>query len=534
MKETTMCAEKRKASALGWWVSLALSLAACKGNGDGEAGVLVVPPPSLPPAPQLELSLTSVDFDSEKAGGKSFGIVSNTEWSLGCTSHGDWCSVTPASGSGNTTVTVHVSENHGNADRHAFVRVAAGNLRKTVAVMQPYARPVVSGYGPHQAGAGASLTLWGNNFSPVPSENHVTLHGVPAEVFSSTPHEIKITVPSSILSTGLLRVTVAGNTATFAVPFTYLPRATVHTSAGNVQGSGHAQLSFPRGITVDGDGTLFVADTFNHRILKVTEGEVETLAGNNVAGHADGLGSQAQFSSPEGMAMDVQGNLYVADTQNHLIRKLTPWGEVSTLAGTTPGSGQAQLHSPRAIAVDTEGNLFVADSGNHRILKLTQAGVLSTLAGSGIAGVANGTGSQAQFHSPCAIAVDAEGNLYVVDEASHRIRKVTQAGVVSTLAGGAEGFAEGVGIAARFNSPSGIAVDAAGNLYVADSGNHRIRRVTPWGAVSTLAGRGTRGHEDGAGNVAQFHSPHGVALDAEGNLFVADSENHRVREITLE
>jgi DNA-binding beta-propeller fold protein YncE len=145
----------------------------------------------------------------------------------------------------------------------------------------------------------------------------------------------------------------------------------------------------------------------------------------------------------------------------------------------------------------------------------------------------HGTGSNAQFSNPHNIAIDIWGNLYVTDYDSHRIRKVTPSGVVTTLAGGAPGDADGVGNNARFNSPTGIAVDAAGNLYVADSGNHLIRRVTPWGAVSTLAGIGISGFEDGFGNIAQFASPHGIALSAPGNLYVADYQNNRIRLINL-
>ncbi|MDR1850346.1 MAG: immunity 26 domain-containing protein, partial [Zoogloeaceae bacterium] len=301
----------------------------------------------------------------------------------------------------------------------------------------------------------------------------------------------------------------------------------------------------PFGIAIDATGNLYVADMQNDSIRKVTpNGEVSTLAGGE-KGFADGQGRAARFSSPFGIAIDATGNLYVADRSNHRIRKVTPDGEVSTLAGggdegggCVDGEGSvARFEYPSDIAIDAAGNLYVADHDNNRIRKITPKGEVSTLAGGGPTGCdsgayADGQGSAARFNAPSGIAIDAAGNLYVTDEDNCRIRKVTPDGEVSTIAGSDwRGFADGEGSAARFYKPCGITADAAGNLYVVDLYNNRIRKVTPDGKVSTLAGSGEKGFADGEGSVARFKLPDSIAVDAAGNLYVTDTQNHRIRKI---
>jgi DNA-binding beta-propeller fold protein YncE len=231
------------------------------------------------------------------------------------------------------------------------------------------------------------------------------------------------------------------------------------------------------GIAVDAAGNLYVADKWNHRIRKITPaGEVSTLAGGE-EGFADGVGSDSRFNKPRGIAIDAAGNLYVADSSNDRIRKITPAGEVSTIAGT-------RFTRPSSIAIDAAGKLYVAELGDDRIHKITPEGKVSTLAF--FANLLNSKNSDSnygggdtgfEFDTPGGIAIDRAGNLYVADTGNHRIRKITPAEEVSTLAGGEEGFADGSGNDARFSHPSGIAIDAAGNLYVADRGNHRIRKI---------------------------------------------------------
>ncbi len=270
---------------------------------------------------------------------------------------------------------------------------------------------------------------------------------------------------------------------------------------------------------------------------------VPLAGGSSVLDHTDGNGGNARFFNPTGAAVDASGNLYVADGGDHTIRKVSAGGSVTTLAGSsgqpgsTDGTGSgARFLYPFAVAVDSGGNVFVADSGNHNIRRISPGGSVSTLAGNaGIQGSADGTGSAALFNQPGGIAVDGAGNVYVSDTNNGTIRKVTPAGVVTTLAGavGQNGFADGAGGSAKFNFPAGLAADAAGNIYVADLDNSVIRKVTQGGSVSTLAGNpGVSGSVDGQGGAAMFNHPSSVSLDGAGNVFVADTSNQTVRMIS--
>ncbi len=312
--------------------------------------------------------------------------------------------------------------------------------------------------------------------------------------------------------------------------------------AGSTDGTGAAaRFLIPCGVAVDSSGNVYVGDTGNDTIRKITPaGVVTTLAGTaGQAGSTDGTGAAARFRTPYGIAIDASGNLYVADTNNDTIRKITPAGVVTTLAGTagaagsTDGTGTAaRFNSPLGIAIDASGNVYVADSDNDTIRKITPAGVVTTLAGTaGVAGSTDGTGAAARFSFPLGIGVDAAGNVYVADSNNDTIRKITPAGVVTTLAGtaGAAGSTDGTGAAARFNTPYGLAVDASGNVYVADKVNDTIRKITPAGVVTTPAG--TAG-QVGSTNGGLFNAPVGVAVDASGNLYVADSRNDTIRKIT--
>jgi sugar lactone lactonase YvrE len=272
---------------------------------------------------------------------------------------------------------------------------------------------------------------------------------------------------------------------------------------------------------------------------------MEVLAGSGSAGFADGAGAAAQFDYPWGFAVDGEGSIIIADQDNDIVRKLTPDGTVSTLAGSgsreyagsrgfADGTGAAaQFNSPSGVAVDGEGSIIIADQCNHRVRKITPDGTVSTLAGSGSEGLADGAGAAAQFNCPVGVAVDGEGNIIIADTGNHCVRKLTPDGTVSTLAGsGSAGFADGAGAAAQFNDPWAVAVDGEGNIIIADTGNHCVRKLTPDGIVSTLAGSGSAGFTDGAGTAAQFDIPVGVAVDGEGNIIIADSGNKRVRKIT--
>jgi arabinan endo-1,5-alpha-L-arabinosidase len=314
--------------------------------------------------------------------------------------------------------------------------------------------------------------------------------------------------------------------------------------AGSADGAGMAaRFNYPADVTADSGGIIYVADTANHTIRRISPvGAVTTLAGQaGSSGSADGTGAAARFNHPAGAAVDGAGNVYVADTDNATIRKITPAGVVSTLAGTAGARGSADgtgsaasFNGPSGIAADTAGNLYVADTLNHTIRRVTPVGAVSVLAGTaGASGSADGTGSAARFHGPQGLAIDGAGNLYVADTNNDTIRKIILSnGVVSTVAGqaGVSGSADGAGSQAQFFFTSGVAVDAAGNLFVADTDNSTIREVTPSGGVATIAGQaGTTGGADGVDGAARFNFPSGVAADNSGNIYVADASNHAIR-----
>ena len=263
-------------------------------------------------------------------------------------------------------------------------------------------------------------------------------------------------------------------------------------------------------------------------------GVVGTLAGST-AGYTDDTGAAAQFNSPRGVAVDGSGNLFIADGTNHRIRKVTQAGVVTTLAGSTQGyldgtGAAAQFNSPYGIVVSPDNIVFVADPLNNRIRKVTQAGVVTTLAGS-TQGYLDGTGTAARFGALQGIALDAWGNLYIGDGPNNRIRKVTQTGVVTTVAGSTLGDTDGPVASAKFRNPRGIAVAADGTLYVVDNSNNRIRKISPDGVVSILAGT-SFGSNDGTGTTAQFASPGGITLSNDGTtLYVTDNSNNRIRKI---
>ncbi|MFA6545101.1 MAG: immunoglobulin domain-containing protein [Limisphaerales bacterium] len=340
--------------------------------------------------------------------------------------------------------------------------------------------------------------------------------------------------------------------ALLAAPFAPSARAqsTINSFAGLAGVSGSvdaggtaARFNAPSGVAVDGSGNVYVVESANNTVRKITAlADVSTLAGlAGVAGSTDSTNTAARFKTPGGVAVDTSGNVYVADYGNHTIRKIAPDGTVTTLAGlagspgTADGTGNAaRFSSPGGVAVDNSGNVYVADTANCAIRKITSGGVVTTLAGTaGTFGSADGTGTAARFFLPFGIAVDSSGNVYVADTQNCTLRKITSSGAVTTLAGsaGVAGNADGTGAAAQFRSPKGVAVDSTGSLFVADSGNDVIRKVSSAGVVVTLAGTaGVKGSTDGDGATARFRGPVGVAVDIAGNIYIADSGNHTIRQ----
>jgi sugar lactone lactonase YvrE len=296
-----------------------------------------------------------------------------------------------------------------------------------------------------------------------------------------------------------ITLTGTGMSQSVYTPYAFTNFAGMPGGARNVDGTGSAaRFSYPAGVAVDSAGNVYVADFGNHTIRKVTlAGAVTTLAGSaGQRGSTDGTGSAARFSAPSGVAVDNAGNIYVLEPPTFTVRKVTPAGVVTTLAGSAGQSGSADGIGSAArfggafgrflvfhgLAADSAGNVFVADSWNRTIRKITPAGAVTTLSGSaGVQGRVDGASGLARFNSPTHVAVDSTGNVYVADTSNHTIRKITPAGEVTTLAGSAEkkGSADGVGSKALFSGPHGVAVDSAGNVYVADGANHRITKGTP-------------------------------------------------------
>ena len=289
------------------------------------------------------------------------------------------------------------------------------------------------------------------------------------------------------------------------------------------------------GVALGQAGEYYVSDTLSNAIRKVNpDGGVSTIAGTDfVAGSTDGAGASALFNLPAGLALDAAGNLFVADLGNNTIRKISPAGVVTTVAGkagikgSTDGSVSAALfNAPQSIVVDAQGNLFVSDTGNHTVRKISQAGVVSTVAGSaGASGVDDGNGTSARFKQPAGLAIDDTGMLYVSDSGNNTIRTISSTGTVTTVAGSAPaiGQRDGTGATALFNNPQGVVADSDGNMFVADTYNHTIRKVTPAGVVTTFAGRqDAPGQQDGTGTAASFFYPTDITIDSSGNLFVTD------------
>ena len=308
-----------------------------------------------------------------------------------------------------------------------------------------------------------------------------------------------------------------------------------------------AQLGAPNGVAVDGAGNVYITDRDNGRIRKVdSTGTITTIAGSGEYGFGGdgGPAAEAQLSGPFGVAVDVAGNVYIADSFNNRIRKVDSTGTITTIAGTGergfggdggPAAG-AQINLPYGVAVDGAGNLYIGDTENNRIRKVDSTGTITTIAGSGERGGFGGDGGPAagaQLSDPTGVAVDVAGNLYIADTENQRIRKVDSTGTITTIAGTGERGDGGPAAGAQLGDPTGVAVDVAGNLYIAERDNQRIRKVDSAGTITTIAGTGVLsfGGDGGPAAEAQLSDPTGVAVDVAGNLYIADSFNNRIRKV---
>jgi sugar lactone lactonase YvrE len=486
-----------------------------------------------------------------------------------------------------------------------------------------YEDPAFTSFSPLEGAMNTIITINGNGFNSVPQHNEIIINGKRASILSSTPTSMQVKVPAGA-GTGKVSVRVGNSIVSSAKDFVYqymvstmagddtpgpagsfsLIGGTAVDLAGNVyvvvKGNGTirkisrngevsilaggkrgpfqdgqgdvATFSSPHGVAVQTDGTVYVADDFNHAIRKITpDGYVTTFAGEGSItrtdgnfGFKDGQGMDARFHCPMGIAIDHNGYLYVADSENKATRKISPTGLVSTLVSN-------EINKPVGLAVDVGGNLYVADAGCHQIKKITPAGVVITLAGSGEKGYADGRVTTAKFSFPMDLAVDpagnvfvsdgdnccirkitpagvvttigarifgvpegidmdAAGNLYVADTGTSKICKMTQAGVFTIIAGSGFGYEDGPALTARFRNPEGLALDRSGNIYVGDLGNAAVRKITKTGEVRTIGG-GTSGFAEGIGINSKFREPAGIDIDFFGNIYVADTRNSRIRKL---
>lgn len=309
-----------------------------------------------------------------------------------------------------------------------------------------------------------------------------------------------------------------------------------------------ALLHRPTGVALDNEGSLYIADRNHHRIRKVNaEGIITTMAGMADEGFSgdEGPAASAQLDGPSGVAVDEAGYVFIADTGNNRIRQIDPAGVITTLAGGEDGGDgsdpEGQLAAPRDVAVDSDGNLYVADTGNHQIHVIDDTGMATRVAG--IEGLGDGgPATKARLFDPTAVAIDVDGGIYITDSGNNRIRKVDANGVITTFAGSGErGDAgdDGPALEAQFNGPTGVAIDAEGNVYISDRWNHRVRKVDTDGIITTFAGSGERGPfadrtaigDDGPAIDARLIRPTGLAFDAAGNLYITDPGNHRIRKV---
>lgn len=415
------------------------------------------------------------------------------------------------------------------------------------------AQPIIADISPKSGNAATVVTITGFSFGNTQGASTVTFSETQADVSSWSNTNIVATVPNLINfinNFSEVIVTVAGepsNSVPFsnANPVSNLPAGYITTVAGNGNPYG---LGSPSGVAVDNSWGFFIALGGQHRITKGTQLSygADTAAGTGVEGYSgDGsFATNAQLHNPEAVAADSFGNLYIADWFNNRVRKVSPDGMITTVAGTGvagySGDGgpaiNAQISYPDGIAVDAMGNFYI--TGDSLVRKVDTNGIITTVAGTGVAGFSGdgGPAINAQLRATQGLAIDGSGNIFIND-VYHRVRKVSPDGVISTVAGtGVEGYSGdgGPATSAQLNYPSGVAVDSQGNLYISDTSNHRIRKVSIGGIITTVAGNGIAGYSGDGGPAinAQLCYPYGVAIDIFGNLFIADSYNYRVRKVT--
>jgi sugar lactone lactonase YvrE len=409
--------------------------------------------------------------------------------------------------------------------------------------------PELTGFSPLSGKKGTVIKIQGKHFGNDVSKVWLQINESAVTVKTVTDTQITAVV-SEKCGLGKLLLTVDKNrVVTSAVAFRYLYTATTSYFSGGEAGyedgtPKKSKFGTLYNIATNVEGIMFAADLGNCMVRRIeTDGSTSTVAGTSHSGFKDGKGDQALMKFPIGIELAPDGSIYIADHENHAIRKVSPDGMLTTVAGHPERPGlvdgdlaTARFKRPYGVKFDQLGTLWICDTENGVIRKVSREGQVSTFAGS-TPGYADGKLLEAKFYMPSYLNFDIKGNMFIADKHNHCIRKITADGMVTTFAGTPtkSGYRDGEAGQAMFNQPCNIQIDKLGNLYVNDLWNHCIRLVYPDGYVTTLAGKGgTEGYEEGSGENALFKHPQGCTLDKDGNLFVTDSANQRIRKLIIE
>ncbi|ULQ51931.1 IPT/TIG domain-containing protein [Flavihumibacter fluvii] len=496
--------------------------------------------PVINPA-AVRIDKSSITFPSDESI-DSFTVTATGPWTISKPADANWVQLsTMSGGAGTTKVFINVPDNSANAVQTVTLNInsqATPESQTTLTIKQTNEMNVIW-FSNNRAPGGGSINILGHGFSPYPSGNTVTINGINAFVTSATTQNLVVTVPD-MAGTGPIVVTTGSVKDTAKGDFIYEWIGIATVIAGGIDGyrdgqGENAQFSRPFGIDIDGDNTIYVADYGNSKIRKITpEGLVTTLPGRIPAWN-NSTGPNTDFSLPNDVAVDANGNVFVLEVQSNGVSKITPGGEVSLYAGGT-GSGfkdgpasTALFNSSNYLSADKDGNLYLADRNNAAIRKISTGGMVTTLAG-GQQGYQNGAGTAAMFSLPIAIDIDAVGNLFVTDDNNHRIRKVTAGGMVSTFAGnGNYSWVDGEALSvASFTSPQCLAVAPDGTVYVSEPGySDMIRKINPGGKVDTI----TKYFEEATGAAFELRGIFGMTVGTNGVLYVADTYHHRIVKI---
>lgn len=483
---------------------------------------------------ELSSDKTSLTLKVE-GGNESFNVSSNTSWEL--TGLPAWLKATPTKGtSGTTKVELVYDPNVSANELKTTITLKADGIDPfKVSVTQLQPEVTISNFTEHGKG-GAQLIITGTGFSEVLTENTVTVNELAGIVTAATKTSLTVTIPAKA-GDGKVRVRTNTRTQTSTTDFYYDWIGVVSTFNYNP-----GPYAIPNDIVFDAQGNMYISDSQRRQIYKVsTGGALSVFAGSGDPGMDDGPAADATFGSPKNMAIDASGNIFLIDQSNACIRKITPAGAVTRIAGHNTRFGTvdgdvsvASFQNPEGIAVDKNGIVYISEYFAGKVRKI-EGSTVSTFAGSGAAGDQDGTGADAQLNVPQGLRLDADGNILLAATYNNKIKKITPAGVVTTLAGSQNGFTDGPVASAKFWFPRGIGADANGNIVVADRDNHSIRYISKKGWVSTLGGTNTdAAFVDGTGSAARFCLPENVNFAPNGDVWVVDGCEGKIRKIVLQ